>query len=238
MSTLITAKNISIIRNQTPLLDNISLEIKPKEFITLVGPNGAGKSILLKCLLGIITPDTGQIKRKKNLKIGYMPQSLTFNTTLPMPVLDFLNLNNETIKINFDAIIQETKIEHLLMKQLHELSGGEIQNIIFTRALLNNPDILIMDEPAQNLDIGGQLSFYKTLNEVYEKHNFAILMVSHDLHLVLASTQKVLCLYRHICCAGSPKTITSHPEFISLFGEDMAKMMAIYSHHHNHDHIH
>ncbi|MEK9931622.1 MAG: ATP-binding cassette domain-containing protein [Rhodospirillaceae bacterium] len=238
MTDLITASNITVNRGETKILDNVSLTIGQSEFITILGPNGGGKSMLLKCLMGFYIPDNGNIKRKRHLRIGYVPQQFTSEQTMPISVGQFLRLRKKVSAEELETITAETNIEALVNKPLNILSGGELQRILVARALIGAPDLLILDEPAQNLDISGQLAFYKLLSEIYEKRSFSILMVSHDLHMVMATTKKVICLFHHICCSGEPQVVTKDPEFITLFGNDMAEMMAVYQHGHNHSHAH
>lgn len=234
---LLTAKNIDVVKNKQTILSNISLTIKNHDFITIIGPNGAGKSMLLKCLMGFYKPTKGMIDKKQNLRIGYVPQKLHCDATLPISVLAFIRLGQtQIIETELNTIIQETNIDSLLNKQLHILSGGQLQRVLLARSLIHNPHLLILDEPAQNLDIAGQLAFYKLLDSIYARRHLSILMVSHDLHMVMASSKQVICLYHHICCSGTPNMITKDPEFIALFGKDMAEMMAIYQHNHNHSH--
>ena len=239
-NALISAKNVSVLKHQKFILDNIDIQISKNDFITIIGPNGAGKTMLLKCLMGFYKPTSGRIERKEKLKIGYMPQSINVIGTMPMTVKDFITVRKEYDDISLNKVIIEVNIGEIVNKQLSVLSGGELQRVLLARSLLNNPDLLILDEPAQNLDISGQLNFYKLIQEIYSKRNISILMVSHDLHLVMVSTKKVLCLYKHICCSGAPQQIAKDPEFLSMFGKDMANMMSIYqhSHDHNHDHSH
>ena len=237
-NALISANNISVIRNQKAILKNIDIQINKNDFITIIGPNGAGKSMLLKCLMGFYKPDQGDIEKKKNLKIGYMAQNINIKNNMPINVQRFVTVRKELDEHSFKQVILETQIDKIINKQMSVLSGGEMQRVLLARSLLNNPDLLILDEPAQNLDISGQINFYKLLQFIYKKRNLSILMVSHDLHLVMVSTKKVLCLYNHICCSGEPHQIAKDPEFISMFGKDMANMMAVYQHSHNHNHDH
>ena len=239
-NALISAKNVSVLKHQKSILDNIDIQINKNDFITIIGPNGAGKTMLLKCLMGFYKPTSGRIERKEKLKIGYMPQSISIINTMPITVKDFITVRKEYDDISLNKVITEVSIGEIVNKQLSVLSGGEMQRVLLARSLLNNPDLLILDEPAQNLDISGQLNFYKLIQEIYSKRDISILMVSHDLHLVMVSTKKVLCLYKHICCSGAPQQIAKDPEFLPMFGKDMANMMSIYqhSHDHNHDHNH
>ena len=238
---IISADNISHRFSNRVVLDQVSLEVKKGDFITIIGPNGAGKSTLLKCLMGLITPDQGQIKRKPNSRIGYIPQRMAINPSLPITVARFIELNKSSSSqdtIALGKIDDDLGLHDLADKPIHSLSGGEWQRVLLARALKDEPEAIILDEPAQNLDISGQLQFYKTLDAIHQNHGIAILMVSHDLHMVMASTQQVVCLYHHICCSGAPQTVARDPEFAHLFGQDMAKMMAIYQHQHDHDHHH
>lgn len=234
-STLIRATNLSVVMKEKTILKDISLRINTGDFITIVGPNGAGKSTLLKCLVGILQPTSGNITKQHPLSLGYIPQRLSINTSIPLTVKRFLTLNlSSTASLN--DICQQTTIYDLLDRFVTDLSGGELQRVLLARALLKSPNILVLDEPAQNLDISGQLAFYKLLETIHQTSNIAIIMVSHDLHMVMSRTKHVVCLYHHICCSGEPQMVTKDPEFISLFGHDMAKMMAVYQHEHNHQH--
>ena len=232
-NALISAHNLSVIRNEKAILKNIDVEINKNDFLTIIGPNGAGKTMLLKCLMEFYKPDSGKIIKKPNLRIGYMPQSINIINTMPMSVRNFITVRKKFDEISFRHVISETETDKVINKQLSVLSGGEMQRVLLARSLLNNPELLILDEPAQNLDVSGQINFYKLLQSIYSKRNLSILMVSHDLHLVMVSTKKVLCLSNHICCVGKPQQITKDPEFISMFGKDMANIMAVYQHSNN-----
>ena len=238
MDSLIQAKNISVTRGNRTILNDVSLDIFKQDFVTIIGPNGAGKSMLLKCIMGFYQADSGVVDKHPDLKIGYLPQRLTANQTIPINVERFLRLRKKFSKEDFAAVINETQTENLLNKALYVLSGGELQRVLLARALLDNPSILILDEPAQNLDVSGQLAFYKLIEKIHLLRRISILMVSHDLHLVMSSTKKVVCLYHHICCSGEPQIVAKDPEFISLFGNDMAKLMSVYHHSHDHQHDH
>lgn len=233
---LISVDNLSVTKGKHVILQDITLTIKSQDFITIIGPNGAGKSMLLKCLMGFYSPSSGKITKKPNLKIGYVPQKLHCDPTLPINVATFITLGQKIPKNHYEAIIEKTHLESLLLKQMHILSGGQMQRVLLARSLMHNPELLILDEPAQNLDIAGQIAFYKLLNKIYDMHKLAIIMVSHDLHMVMASSRQVICLYQHICCQGTPSLVSQDPEFIKLFGQDMAEMMAVYQHTHSHIH--
>ena len=235
---LITADNISLHHNGKNILDDVSLKLHPGEFITLIGPNGAGKSSLIKVLLGIIKQDSGQVNHSNNVRLGYTPQSFTANPFIPISVVDFLTLNQKADKDFTDQISELTGIKDLLNSPLKNLSGGELQKVLLARALLNKPNVLILDEPAQNLDVDGQMQLYKLIQEIHQKQKCAVLMVSHDLHRVMKESTQVLCLYHHICCEGPPGSILKDEQFSNLFADQIHELMATYEHHHNHRHEH
>jgi len=238
MNALISAENLSVYRNNSAILDNVSLDVAPADFLTIIGPNGAGKTTLLRCLAGVIRPDQGAIHRQTGLRTSYIPQRMTAEASLPMDVKSFLKLNTAADGNEVEDAAEETDISALLHRSIHVLSGGEWQRVLLARSLINKPDLIILDEPAQNLDLSGQLKFYEHLSRIHNERKIALVMVSHDLHMVLASTRKVVCLYHHVCCSGEPTAVTKDPEFIQLFGQDMARMMAVYQHDHDHDHHH
>lgn len=238
MSNLIEAHDLTVIRNQQTILKDVSLNIKEHDFITLIGPNGAGKSMLLKCLLGFYKPDLGKVVKRDKLRTAYVPQSINANKTMPITVHRFLQLRQKISKPELLAIAELTDITELLEKSLQVLSGGEMQRILMARALVNKPQLMVLDEPAQNLDVSGQLAFYSLVDNIYKTQNLSILMVSHDLHMVMASTQQVICLFHHVCCTGTPQVVARDPDFVSMFGKDMSKMMAMYKHSHDHTHQH
>jgi zinc transport system ATP-binding protein len=234
---LIAATDLSLSFGDRLILDRVSLSLDKGDFITIIGPNGAGKSTLLKALMGLVKPDTGRVERKDGIRIGYIPQKLSIEPSLPITADAFIRLNKKAAS-GFDALAAELGLTPLLKKPVQSLSGGEWQRALLARALMDDPDAIILDEPAQNLDLSGQMHFYKMLDRIHRDRGMAILMVSHDLHMVMASTRQVVCLYHHICCSGAPQAVTKDPEFINLFGRDMASMMAIYHHDHDHDHHH
>ena len=170
------------------------------------------------------------------LRVGYVPQHFAPEHTMPISVRRFLTLRKKTEKAAIEEVAQETGILNILDQALFELSGGERQRVLLARSLLDNPHLLVLDEPAQNLDISGQLGFYRLVEKIYKERKVSVLMVSHDLHLVMASTKEVICLFHHVCCSGEPQIVAKDPEFISLFGNDMATMMAAYQHSHDHAH--
>ena len=235
---LITLNNISLSHNGKNVLDDVSFKLHKGEFVTLIGPNGAGKSSLIKILLGVIKQDSGDITYTNNIRLGYTPQTFSANPFIPISVKDFLTLNQ---KLDSEFMLQTfelTGIKELLKLPLKNLSGGELQKVLLTRALLNKPNVLILDEPAQNLDIDGQMQLYKLIQDIHQQQNCAVLMVSHDLHRVMKESTQVLCLYHHICCEGLPESILKDEKFNDLFADQINDLMATYEHHHNHHHRH
>ena len=235
---LITIKNISLSHNGKNILDDVSFKLHQGEFITLIGPNGAGKSSLIKILLGVIKQDSGDITYDGDIRLGYTPQFFTANPYIPISVKDFLTLNQKLDSVFMQQTFDLTGINELLQSPLKNLSGGELQKVLLTRALLNKPNVLILDEPAQNLDVDGQMQLYKLIQDIHQQQNCAVLMVSHDLHRVMKESTQVLCLYHHICCEGLPESILKDEKFNDLFADQINELMATYEHHHNHHHKH
>ncbi len=234
--TLIHVDQVCLNHHDKTVLDSVSFDLKAGEFITLIGPNGAGKSSLIKILLGLIKSDSGSIVRSDNIRLGYTPQKFTPNEFIPISVLDFVQLNQ---KVDADFLLETAKltgVETLLKSELKNLSGGEMQRILLTRALLTKPNVLILDEPAQNLDVNGQMHLYQLIQDIHQTQGCAVLMVSHDLHRVMKESTQVLCLYHHICCMGQPEAILKDTQFNDLFADQMDELMATYEHHHNHCH--
>ncbi|MBR9869075.1 MAG: zinc ABC transporter ATP-binding protein ZnuC [Oceanospirillales bacterium] len=230
----ITGLNISFGNNS--VVENVSMALKRGEITTLIGPNGAGKTTLVKAVLGLLSPTSGTIKRSSALRIGYMPQKLHIDTTFPLTVARFLKTAAFASIEDRIVALQSVRAEHLLKQSVHSLSGGEMQRVLLARALLRKPELLVLDEPAQGVDINGQTELYKLIASIRDKYNCAVLMISHDLHLVMAATDQVICLNHHICCSGHPEQVSADPSYIELFGIPGAESLALYSHHHNHQH--
>jgi len=230
-------KSISLSLNNQQILKNINLELKKGEITTLIGPNGGGKTSIARILIGILKASSGEVFISKNAKIGYMPQKLEIEKTIPLRVIDFLNLSSTAEAMaRLEGMAKKLCIENILEKSIHKISGGELQKALLVKTLINNPDILVLDEPTQYMDIAAQAEFYQVIEEIREQKNCAILIISHDLHIVMQKTNQVVCINRHICCEGSPESINNHPEYLSLFGKDKIDNITIYSHHHDHKH--
>lgn len=228
--------NLDYIISGKVILKGINFELNANEIVTIVGPNGAGKSTLLKIIIGLLHPTHGSMILQPRLKIGYMPQKIDINKLMPINVERFLELALHATKTNIKKYTVMLNIQHLLSSQVADLSGGELQRVLLVRALLNEPNLLILDEPTQAVDVNGQVELYKIITKIKQTLNIAVLMVSHDLHLVMSGTDKVLCLNKHICCSGYPESVLQNPEFIELFGDNRSKKLAIYTHKHDHSH--
>jgi len=235
---LLKAAGLSVIRNGRHILQNADITLEAGKIVTLIGPNGAGKTTLVRSVLGLIQTDAGTITKLPDLRIGYMPQKLHIDASLPLTVTRFLALGGKP-RADLEEILRLTGIIHLVNMPMQALSGGETQRVLLARALLRDPQLLVLDEPVQGVDINGQSALYALINEIRRTRHCGVLLVSHDLHLVMATTDTVICLNQHICCHGHPEQVTNDPAYLALFGEAAgaaASQVAIYTHHHDHQH--
>ena len=216
------------------VLSDVDLVVHAGEVVSLIGPNGAGKTTLVRVVLGLIAPDQGRVTLTAE-RIGYVPQHLAVDPTLPLTVRRFLALAGGSAEQARDALA-EVGAARVLESPVQELSGGETRRVLLARALVRDPHFLVLDEPAQGVDVGGQAELYGVIRGVRDRHGCGVLMVSHDLHLVMASTDRVVCLNRHICCVGHPESVSRDPNYVALFGARAAADLAVY--HHHHDHLH
>lgn len=236
-SPLVVLHDVSVRYGAQTVLDRIRLDIPPRRIVTLIGPNGAGKSTLARVVLGICKPDQGQVTRRAGLRVGYMPQRLRIDDSLPLSVDNFLALADAgTRHTGRQAALARTGVPHLQQRAMQALSGGEMQRVLLARALLRRPDLLVLDEPAQGVDVSGQDALYGLLAEVRDELGCGILLISHDLHLVMAATDEVVCLQHHICCSGTPDAVRSDPAFLDLFPGQRPSHLALYTHEHDHAH--
>lgn len=212
-------------------LNAVDLSIDRRKIVTIIGPNGAGKTTLVHILLGLIAPSTGTVIRTPKLSVGYMPQKLQIDATLPMTARRFVALSGATGR-ECDAAMALVSISHLADHPVQGLSGGEMQRVLLARAIVRKPQLLVLDEPVQGVDINGQSALYQLIARIRDEIGCAVVMVSHDLHLVMSATDEVICLNQHVCCHGHPTQVSNDPEFIRLFG----KNTAIYTHDHDHKH--
>jgi zinc transport system ATP-binding protein len=236
IENLLCLSNVSVIRNGQTILSDINLCVKPGEIVTLVGPNGAGKSTLVKTALGLEKPTTGKVMRSGSLNIGYVPQSIDHDETLPITVKRFLSMAGKIDNAELRMTLQQVGAEKVFEQRLSQISGGEMRRVTLARALLTRPDLLILDEPTSGVDISGQADLYGLIQNIRDQYQCGVLLVSHNLHVVMAATDRVVCLNKHLCCSGTPEDVQQHPEFVSLFGQQNAETLGIYRHDHDHDH--
>ena len=237
---LISARALCLHRSGKIILDHVDIDLDRGEIVTLIGPNGSGKTTLVRLLLCLEAPTSGTIYRRAGLKSGYVPQRFDIDRALPMTVERFLSLGqdvprNERSK-RIMAALEEVGAVRCAPQQLGELSGGELQRVLLARALLASPDLLVLDEPARGVDVSGEADLYRLISDLRDRRGIGVLLISHDLNVVMASSDRVLCLNRHICCSGIPEAVSQHPEYLRLFGPDIGRALAIYRHHHDHSH--
>jgi zinc transport system ATP-binding protein len=232
---LVWTEDLSVRLGGRLVLSGVTMAVNPGEVVTLIGPNGAGKTTLARAVLGLVRPSDGRVARRPGLRVGYMPQKLTVDATLPLTVRRFLALWRPTAPDQITAALEEAGVTRLADAAVQTLSGGEMQRVLLARALLSAPDLLVLDEPDQAVDVHGQAELFARIEHVRRHRRCGILLVSHDLHTVMARTDRVICLNGHVCCHGRPEDVSRHPEYHALFGRHAAEL-AVYLHHHDHAH--
>lgn len=232
---LVEAQGLGVRLGRQSILADVSLRIERGEIVTIVGPNGSGKSTLLRTIVGGLTDYQGRLVRAPNLRIGYVPQRLSIDHTLPMTLARFLSLAGGNFE-EHRAVMTRTGILDLGQRQMMDLSGGQFQRALLARALLIRPDLLVLDEAAQGLDQPGVAQFYRLVAELRRDMGCAVLMVSHDLHVVMAASDRVICLNGHVCCEGTPTVVSAAPAYRALFGFGTEGALALYRHDHDHNH--
>ncbi|HTY69145.1 MAG TPA: ATP-binding cassette domain-containing protein [Alphaproteobacteria bacterium] len=233
---LLQASGITKRFGRRTVLDHVDLAVAAREIVTVIGPNGAGKSTLLRILLGLLPPDSGAQQRAPGIRIGYMPQRLAVDETLPLTVRRFLRLGQPGTEAAMRAALEEVGAPEVLDTEIQRVSGGEFQRVLLARALLRDPALLVLDEPVQGVDVAGQEDLFRLILEIRDRRGCGVLMVSHDLHLVMAATDTVVCLNHHVCCTGRPEAVRVDPAYLALFGAARGGELAVY--HHHHDHVH
>ena len=236
--TLLRADDISVRYGGHTVIDHVSLSLAPGEIVTIVGPNGSGKSTLLRALIGAVTPAKGRVTRARDLRIGYVPQKLHIDASMPLTVRRFLNLPTRVGNARAAAALERAGVGDLGKRQLVDLSGGQLQRVLLARAILGEPQVLMLDEATQGLDQPGSASFYRQIDAVRRDLGCAVLMVSHELHVVMSASDRVICLNGHICCEGTPEVVSAAPAYRELFGTGTGGALALYRHDHDHDHDH
>jgi zinc transport system ATP-binding protein len=232
---ILSARGLSMTRGGRSILETVDIDIAPGEIVTLIGPNGAGKTSLVRLLLGLERPDSGAVTRRPGLVVGYVPQRFERDAAIPMTVARFLSLGARVPRAAIERALDEAGAAHVFDRQLSHLSGGELQRVVLARALVRDPQILVLDEPARGVDHLGEADLYSLIGRLRDDRGLGVLLVSHDLHVVMAQSNRVVCINRHVCCQGVPETVAKHPEYVRLFG-DAARAFAIYPHRHDHTH--
>ncbi len=235
--SLVECRNVGVHRDGRWLVQNVDIAVSRGEIVTLVGPNGSGKSTIAKVVLGIVKPDKGNVRLRPDLRIGYVPQSLVIDATLPLTVRRLMTLTVRHGAADIAAALEATGIAHLADAGVQRLSGGEFQRALIARAILGKPDLLVLDEPVQGVDFAGEVALYELIRDVRDATKCGVLLISHDLHLVMADSDHVICVNGHVCCQGTPQAVAGNPEFARLFGARAADTLAVYQHHHDHAHL-
>ncbi len=233
---LVALRNVSVGFDGRWVLDDVTMAVAAGEIVTLIGPNGSGKTTLARTVLGLMRPDRGTVATRPGLRVGYTPQRFAPDPALPLTVARFLALGASRRPSDVERILDEVGVGRVLNGQLAALSGGELHRVLLARALLRRPDLLVLDEPVSGVDVAGQSDLYRLIGRIRDRHGCGVLLVSHDLHLVMAATDTVICLNHHVCCTGRPSAVIRNPEFVSLFGSRTAEALAVYAHHHDHRH--
>lgn len=236
-SPLVSLKNAGVERNGRWLVRGVDFAVHRSEIVTLIGPNGSGKSTTAKMALGVLKPDEGTSEKSDGLVVGYVPQKIAIDWTLPLTVKRFMNLTGRIDSSTTSSAMESTGISHLENAEVRNLSGGEFQRVLLARAMARKPDLLVLDEPVQGVDFAGEIALYDLIKKVRDDTGCGMLLISHDLHVVMAATDKVVCLNGHVCCQGTPTAVASSDEYKTLFGARAAPTLAVYEHHHDHTHL-
>ena len=234
---LVKLENAGVYKSSKWLVRGISLEINQGEIVTLIGPNGSGKTTTAKMILNILNTDEGLVTGNAN-KMAYVPQKINIDWTMPLRVIDFMKITSSLNNTQITESLVMTGVDKLLYNQIHSLSGGEFQRVLIARAIAKKPDLLVLDEPVQGVDFNGEIALYNLIKEISVNLNCGILLISHDMHFVMSTTDHVICLNGHICCSGSPSNVVKNPEYIKLFGEHNSETLSYYQHQHDHSHNH
>jgi len=236
--SLLSVEHLSVRFGATEVLRDVSLSVEPGEIVTIVGPNGSGKTTLLRAIVGAAPAAAGQITKAPNVVIGYVPQRLHIDPTLPITVARFLSLPGGATRADKATALARAGVPELAYRQMSQLSGGQLQRVLLARALVAKPQLLLLDEPTAGLDQPGSAAFYQLIDDVRRETGCAVLMISHELHVVMAASDRVICLNGHVCCHGTPEHVSSAPEYRALFGTGTAGALALYRHDHDHSHDH
>ena len=234
---LVKLENAGVYKSSKWLVRGVSFEINQGQIITLIGPNGSGKTTTAKMILNILDTDEGLVIGNTK-KMAYVPQKINIDWTMPLRVIDFMKITSSLNKTEITESLNMTGVDKLLYNQIHSLSGGEFQRVLIARAIAKKPDLLVLDEPVQGVDFNGEIALYNLIKEISVNLNCGILLISHDMHFVMSTTDHVICLNGHICCSGSPSNVVKNPEYIKLFGQHNSETLSYYQHQHDHSHNH
>lgn len=234
---LVSLREAGVFRSGRWLARGVSFEVARGEIVTLIGPNGSGKSTTARVALGVVKPDEGAVTRLEGLRVGYVPQKIAIDGTLPLTLARLMSLTAPHPPEKIRVALETVGVAHLAGAQVHSLSGGEFQRALLARAMLGRPDLLVLDEPVQGVDFTGETALYDLIGRVRDETGCGVLLISHDLHVVMAATDTVICLNGHVCCRGTPQSVAASPEYHKLFGARAAETLAIYRHHHDHTHL-
>jgi zinc transport system ATP-binding protein len=233
---LISARRLNFERDGRRIIQDVDIDIAPSEIVTLIGPNGAGKTTLVRLLLGLEVATSGSLQRHGDLVVGYVPQRFDLDRAIPMTVTRFLALGASSDQRQQAAALSEVGAPDLGERQFVDLSGGELQRVLIARALLRSPTLLVLDEPVRGVDYQGEAELYALISRLRAERGIGVLLVSHDLHVVMAQSDRVICLHQHVCCSGVPEAVAQHPEYARLFGPQAAVAFGLYRHQHDHRH--
>ena len=234
-NSLVKLENAGVYRSSKWLVRGISFEINKGQIVTLIGPNGSGKTTTAKWILNILDTDEGMATSNTS-KMAYVPQKINIDWTMPLRVIDFMKITNNLNNTQITDSLTMTGVDKLLYNQIHSLSGGEFQRVLIARAIAKKPDLLVLDEPVQGVDFNGEIALYNLIKKISTTLNCGILLISHDMHFVMSTTDHVICLNGHICCSGNPSSVVKNPEYIKLFGEHNSETLSYYQHQHDHSH--
>jgi len=234
-NSLVKLENAGVYRSSKWLVRGISFEINKGQIVTLIGPNGSGKTTTAKMILNILDTDEGMATSNTS-KMAYVPQKINIDWTMPLRVIDFMKITNNLNNTQITDSLTMTGVDKLLYNQIHSLSGGEFQRVLIARAIAKKPDLLVLDEPVQGVDFNGEIALYNLIKKISSNLNCGILLISHDMHFVMSTTDHVICLNGHICCSGTPSSVVKNPEYIKLFGEHNSETLSYYQHQHDHSH--
>jgi zinc transport system ATP-binding protein len=234
-NSLVKLENAGVYRSSKWLVRGISFEINKGQIVTLIGPNGSGKTTTAKMILNILDTDEGMATSNTS-KMAYVPQKINIDWTMPLRVIDFMKITNNLNNTQITDSLTMTGVDKLLYNQIHSLSGGEFQRVLIARAIAKKPDLLVLDEPVQGVDFNGEIALYNLIKKISSTLNCGILLISHDMHFVMSTTDHVICLNGHICCSGNPSSVVKNPEYIKLFGEHNSETLSYYQHQHDHSH--